>query len=259
MTAPVQQLQQLRQDLVARFPERREVIEGTLYALLSKDHILLVGPPGTAKSSLARAVAQAFGARYFERLLTKFSTPEELFGPVSLKALENDRYIRITTDKLPEAEIGVIDETFKANSAILNTLLTLMNERLFHNDGQPTPCPLVTLFGASNELPEGKELEALFDRFLLRYEVSYLLRSSNLRAVLTAPDPTPPTSMSMDDLRAAQAEGSEGGAGRTCRSSWPRSSRHADSDIPRRATSRSADGVHSSAWRESAADAPCRT
>lgn len=69
----------------------------------------------------------------------------------------------------------MIDETFKANSAILNTLLTLMNERLFHNDGQPTPCPLVTLFGASNELPEGRELEALFDRFLLRYEVSYLL------------------------------------------------------------------------------------
>ncbi len=207
MTAPVHQLQQLRQDLAAQFPERREVIEGTLYALLSSESILLLGPPGTGKSSLARAVAQAFGARYFERLLTKFTTPEEIFGPVSLKALENDRYTRITTDKLPEAEIAVIDETFKANSAILNSLLTLMNERLFHNDdGQPTPCPLVTLVGASNELPEGSELEALFDRFLLRYELSYLLRPSNLRAILTAPDPTSPASMTMDELRAAQTE-----------------------------------------------------
>ncbi len=206
MTTPLQQLQHLRQDLAVQFPERRELIEGTLYALLSSDHILLLGPPGTGKSSLARAVAQAFGARYFERLLTKFTTPEEIFGPVSLKGLENDRYTRITDDKLPEAEIAVIDETFKANSAILNTLLTLMNERLFHNDGQPTPCPLVTLFGASNELPEGRELEALFDRFLLRYEVSYLLRPSNLRAVLTAADPASPASMSMDQLRAAQAE-----------------------------------------------------
>ncbi len=206
MTAPIEQLQQLRHDLAAQFPERREVIEGTLYALLSSESVLLLGPPGTGKSSLVRAVAQAFGARYFERLLTKFTTPEEIFGPVSLKALENDRYTRITTDKLPEAEIAVIDETFKANSAILNSLLTLMNERLFHNDdGQPTPCPLVTLFGASNELPEGNELEALFDRFLLRYEVSYLLRPSNLRAVLTAPDPAAPASMTMHELRVAQA------------------------------------------------------
>jgi len=112
MATPIQQLQQLRQELAAKFPERREIIEGTLYALLSSESILLLGPPGTGKSSLARAVAQAFGARYFERLLTKFTTPEEIFGPVSLKALENDRYTRITTDKLPEAEIAVIDETF---------------------------------------------------------------------------------------------------------------------------------------------------
>jgi len=124
------QLQQLRSDLSARFPERREVIDGALCAVLAGEHILLLGPPGTAKSALVRAIAQAFGGRYFERLLTKFSTPEELFGPVSLKALEQDRYVRVVTGKLPEAEFVFVDEVFKSSSAILNSLLTAMNERL---------------------------------------------------------------------------------------------------------------------------------
>jgi MoxR-like ATPase len=120
---------------------------------------------------LARALAQAFGGVYFERLLTKFSTPEELFGPISLKALEQDKFQRVLTGKLPEAQFAFVDEIFKSSSAILNSLLTLINERVFHNDGAAVQCPLVTMFGASNELPEGKELEALFDRFLFRFEV----------------------------------------------------------------------------------------
>jgi MoxR-like ATPase len=203
---PTSAFQQLRSDLTARFPERKDVIEGALAAVLAGEHVLLLGPPGTAKSALARAIAQAFGGVYFERLLTKFSTPEELFGAISLKALEQDRFARVVTGKLPEAEFAFVDEVFKANSAILNSLLSLVNERIFHNDGQPVRCPLVTMFGASNELPEGKELEALFDRFLVRFEVGYLLRSGNLKLVLAAPDPVAATVMTMKELRTAQVE-----------------------------------------------------
>jgi MoxR-like ATPase len=209
MTASQKPIQQLRQQLNFNFPERREVIDGALCAVLAGEHVLLLGPPGTAKSALVRAIAQAFGGRYFERLLTKFSTPEELFGPISLKALEQDRYARVVTDKLPEAQFAFVDEVFKANSAILNSLLAAMNERVFHNDGAPLAMPLVSLFGASNELPDGKELEALFDRFLLRFEVGYLLRPSNLRFVLASPDPAPAPVMTMVELFDAQQQVAE--------------------------------------------------
>ena len=198
-------IQMLKNQLNLQFPERREIIDGVLTAVLCSEHVLLLGPPGTAKSALVRAIAQAFSGTYFERLLTKFSTPEELFGPISLKALEQDRFTRVISNKLPDVEFAFVDEVFKANSAILNSMLTLMNERVFHNDGAPLACPLVTLFGASNELPEGKELEAMFDRFLLRFQVDYLLRPASLRAVLLAPEPSLSVKLTMTDLRTAQA------------------------------------------------------
>jgi MoxR-like ATPase len=138
--------------------------------------------------------------------LTKFSTPEELFGAISLKALEQDRFLRVTTGKLPEAEFAFVDEIFKANSAILNSLLSLINERIFHNDGVPAACPLVTIFGASNELPDGRELEALFDRFLLRFDVAYLIQPVSFHSVIQAPEPVLGQVMAMTDLRQAQAE-----------------------------------------------------
>jgi len=200
------QINQLRASLMAQFPERKDVIDGSLAAVLAGEHVLLIGPPGTAKSALVRCLAQVFGGSYFERLLTKFSTPEELFGPISLQALAQDRFVRLTAGKLPEAEFAFVDEIFKSNSAVLNALLSIINERVFHNDGAPVRCPLVSLFAASNELPEGKELEALFDRFLLRFDVGYLLVASNLRGVLVGPEPAIAATLTMDELRRAQGE-----------------------------------------------------
>ena len=200
-------VQALRSELRAQFRERDAVIDGTLTALMAGEHVLLLGPPGTAKSALAKGLCEAIsGADFFERLLTKFSTPEEVFGPVSLKGLENDRYGRKTSGKLPEAHVAFMDEIFKANSSILNSLLSLVNERIFHNDGAPQACPLLTMVGASNELPEGQELEALYDRFTLRFWTDYIADRSNMKAMLLAQEPQVKTRLTLAELEAAKAE-----------------------------------------------------
>jgi len=144
-----------------------------LLAALSGEHLLLLGPPGTAKSELARKLHQIFSStQYFERLLTRFTVPEELFGPLSIKALEDDRYQRLTEGYLPQASIAFIDEIFKSNSAILNSLLTLLNEREFDNGNERVKVPLICVIAASNEMPEEAGLDALYDRFLVRYQVA---------------------------------------------------------------------------------------
>jgi MoxR-like ATPase len=179
-------MEKIKNYLRSMYFEREDIIEGLIAALISRQHVLLVGPPGTAKSAIVVDLARCIsGARYFQWLLTRFSTPEELFGPVSLKALENDVYSRNTSGKLPEAHIGFVDEIFKANSAILNSLLTLANERLFYNNGGAVEAPISSIIGASNEWAEENEgLEALFDRFILRYEVDSIDDSNNFVAML---------------------------------------------------------------------------
>jgi MoxR-like ATPase len=197
----------IRDELGQQFLERADVIDGALVALLSGHHVLIIGPPGTAKSMLADELCRRLeGASYFQWLLTKFSTPEELFGAVSLAALERDEYRRVTTQKLPEAHIAFLDEVFKANSSILNAILTLINERRFHNGRDVVDVPLITLFGASNELPEDDELQALYDRFLLRFVVRYIDEDFRFLKMLQARPPATRTTLPLDALRTAQAE-----------------------------------------------------
>ena len=159
--------------LEAGLVERRQVLRASLLAALAGAHTLRVGPPGTAKSARARRIHLAFrDARYFERLLTRFTVPEELFGPLSIRALEEDRYERHVAGFLPDAAVAFIDEVFKANSAILNALLTLLNEREFDNGAGRLRCPLISVVGATNVVPEDEVAEAFFDRFLLRLTVA---------------------------------------------------------------------------------------
>lgn len=171
---PLQErLQALLQHIGHGLLERDTAVRLTLLAALAGEHVLLIGPPGTAKSALARRLRAAFAeASYFERLLTRFSTPEELFGPLSLRALEHDRYERLVDGFLPTAGIAFLDEVFKANSAILNALLTLLNERQFDNGTQRLHTPLVAVIAASNEVPSDEALQAFYDRFLVRVPVA---------------------------------------------------------------------------------------
>lgn len=163
-------LEVLEKNLVERGSEARLV----LLAACCGEHLLLIGPPGTAKSEVARRLGTIVSedAAFFQRVLTRFSVPEELFGPLSLRMLEQDVYQRNTRGYLPEAEVAFIDEVFKANSAVLNALLMILNEKRFDNGNVQVRVPLVCLVGASNELPVDPELQALYDRFLFRKMVN---------------------------------------------------------------------------------------
>ena len=165
---------------------REEQARMLLLTALAGENIIFFGPPGTAKSELARRLPHCFTSelKYFECLLTKFSMPEEVFGPISLKSLEQDRYERIYQGHLPGANIAFIDETFKANSAILNSLLTIMNEREFDTGTSRVPVELLTVVGASNEMPAEAELAALYDRFVVRMKVLPLATEQDLQALL---------------------------------------------------------------------------
>jgi MoxR-like ATPase len=161
-------LREVGRALGDRFLDKEEIIRLLLVALIAGEHMLIVGPPGTAKSALVRHLSRLIDARYFEYLLTRFSEPSELFGPVDIKAFREGVYVRRTEAMLPEAEIVFLDEIFKSNSAILNSLLGILNERRFFTGSATIRVPLCSLYGATNEIPNDEALAALFDRFLIR-------------------------------------------------------------------------------------------
>ncbi len=216
-----QKLQALLASMNTGLIDREQATKAVLLSLLAAENLVLIGPPGTAKSMVARRVAQHIqtsdhapalpdnstpgggglgqphtdlhdASRYFEYLLTKFSTPEEIFGPLSITELKADRFRRNTAGYLPTAQVAFLDEIFKASSSILNALLTILNERIFHNGNQPQRVPLRSLIAASNELPTGQEeLGALYDRFLMRIFVGPV-RDDQLHQLFDTPSEAQP-------------------------------------------------------------------
>lgn len=166
--------------------ERENIIALTLLSAIAGKPIFLYGPPGTAKSFIAKRVSSAFkDSKYFGYLMQRFSTPEDIFGPISLEELKNDKYIRKVDGYLPDADFAFLDEIWKSTPAILNTLLTIINERVFKNGYQEIKVPLKALISASNETPpEGQGLDALYDRFIVRLMVSNIKNKDNFEKIL---------------------------------------------------------------------------
>lgn len=155
-------------DVRDRFLARDTAVDLMLLAVLAQEHLLLLGPPGTAKTELIRRFAHLCHARPFHYLMTRFTEPSELFGALDVPAFREGRFVIRTTGMLPKAEIAFLDEVFLGSSAVLNTLLTLVNERLFHDGEAHQSVPLISLFGAANDIPDDPTLRAFSDRFLLR-------------------------------------------------------------------------------------------
>ena len=166
--------------------EREETIAVSFLAALSGQNIFLFGPPGTAKSLIARRLSHAFEtSSYFEYLMHRFSTPEEVFGPVSITELKKDNFVRKTEGFLPQSDFAFLDEIWKSSPSILNTLLTIINEKSFRNGAEIESAPLKALIAASNETPPpGQGLEALYDRFLVRLDVSPMEEKINFESLL---------------------------------------------------------------------------
>ncbi len=168
--------------------EREEIMAVALLGALSGQNTFLFGPPGTAKSLISRRLACAFQEpSYFECLMNRFTEPSEVVGPVSVKALKEDKYTRKTEGYLPTADFAFLDEIWKSSPAILNTLLTIINEHIYRNGDEITQVPLKALIAASNETPqENQGLEALYDRFIIRMLVPPIQLKQNFDDLLSA-------------------------------------------------------------------------
>ncbi len=184
--------QALEREMCGHLLGHDEAVRIACVALLARQHLVLLGPPGSGKSYLMELLAERIapatggGLSTFIYLMTRQTKPDELFGAVSVQGLKQDQYRRITTGRLPDVELAFLDEIFKSNSAILNSLLTVMNERKFDNGGLRQTVPLISLFGASNEMPQGEDLSALWDRFLLRSIMDYV-DAPTFRKILRLP------------------------------------------------------------------------
>ena len=162
-------------EVADEFVGRDEVIRVVGLAALCREHVLLIGPPGTAKTSLLERFRRVLDVRYFGYLLSRFTEPAELFGPIDVRRFQAESVFHVNTaGMLPEAHVAFLDEVFQGSSAILNTLLTLINERTFHNGAQIEPASLLTMLGSTNELPTDPVLAAFSDRFLLRCTLDYV-------------------------------------------------------------------------------------
>jgi MoxR-like ATPase len=201
--------------LESQFLGKQETIRLMVLSVLAGEHIALIGPPGTAKSALVRTFAKYIDSKYFEYLLTRFTEPNELFGPVDIPAFRQGTYRRRTEGMMPDSEIVFLDEIFKSNSAILNALLTILNERKFNNGGTVIDVPLLSVFGASNEVPADESLQAIFDRFLLRVRSDHLdayhfqeliQRGVQLELERMVNQPEQPAFTSAKDILAARGE-----------------------------------------------------
>ena len=197
-------IEKLLEVLGAGLYEKETAVKLGLLTALAGESMFMLGAPGCAKSMITRRIKEAFkaddkdGVKYFETLLNQFTTPEEVFGNISLKALngelpdehgnKKEEYRRLTEGMLPEADIAFLDEIWKASPAILNTLLTIVNERKFHNGSKVMNVPLKALFAASNELPaKGKGLEALYDRFIFRLPVDFIKNEDDFFEMIDQP------------------------------------------------------------------------
>lgn len=199
----------IRDGMLARFHERTDTVDVVLVSAIAQEHVVLLGPPGTGKSAVLSAFTRCVtGARLFDTLLTRYSSEDEVCGPAKLSALKLDRFERNTDGYLPGVEIGFVDETFKANAAVLNSLLSVLNERKYKGN----PCPLRFCAGASNEMPEDESLGALWDRFLCRHVVDYIksrptrrkfYREAVGRLQASASAVVPPATMTLDEWDAA--------------------------------------------------------